>query len=270
MKIGVIGVGVVGKAVLTAFSSKFSTLAYDIRGEYSDTKNLDEIANQTDVCFLCVPSPTINGIQDLSAVKETFGALSARKYKGIVVLKSTVLPGTTEALAKEFSLTAVHNPEFLTAANPFGDFMTQKAVLLGGTSVACDRVEYVYNSILPHVPVMKYPSAKVTELAKYMRNTFLAVKVSFANEFSMLCEACGLPYWIVKDAMLSQGGVEPGHFMVPGPDGKSGYSGMCLPKDIKALQALMKELGVACNTLAGADITNEMIRPHDAFCKEIL
>lgn len=270
MRIGIIGVGVVGRAVYQALKNVYAdVLAYDKVGEFSEEANLERIVKEADVVFVCVPSPTISMTQDLSAVHDVLGKLSSGGFAGTVVLKSTVLPGTTGAMMTNYELKIVHNPEFLTAANPYADFMAQRAVLLGGPLDQCDKVAWIYKHVLPNAQIISYPCAKITETAKYLRNNYLAVKVSLANEYHRLCEKHGIPFNYVRDAMLSQGGVEPGHWNVPGPDGKKGFSGMCLPKDIRAMISHMLRLGIEYNVLMGAEATNQVVRPHDALCKEI-
>jgi UDP-glucose 6-dehydrogenase len=110
---------------------------------------------------------------------------------------------------------------------------------------------------------------KVSEAAKYFRNNYLAVKVALANEFYALCQTLQIEYNDVKDAMLSQGGIEPGHLAVPGPDGKLGFSGMCLPKDIRAMIKHQEWLGLFPNVLEAAEETNQSVRPHDSLCREL-
>jgi len=269
MKLGVIGIGMVGKAVLQAFSRRYTTFGYDIRGEYSDEKNLSTLISESDVIFVCVPTPTSMWRQNTGALEQVAQTLMENNFKGVVVVKSTVLPKTMESLAVRTGLRLVHNPEFLTAAKAYEDFVQQTTVILSGSMTDCEVVSYLYRELLPGVRVEWYPDFKVTELAKYMRNCFLAVKVAFANEFHQLCAEHKIPYDMVKQAFLSQGGVEPGHFNVPGPDGKVGFSGACLPKDIRAMITHMRENNLGACTLIGAEISNQVVRPHDDFSNEV-
>lgn len=264
MKVGIAGVGVVGGAVLRAFAAKTSVVGYDISEPFKDNfyKLLD-----CSLIFVCLPSPTVNNTQDLSAIFSFCRRLASARYQGVVCIKSTVLPGTCDKLADQFMLRICHNPEFLTAARPYEDFMEQKAIIVGGPITACTTVAEAYRQILP-VPVLMYPSAKTTEIAKYTRNCFLALKVAFANEIFDICQHNGVEYNSVLEAMLSQGGVEHGHWRVPGPDGKRGYSGMCLPKDTVALSAYCEDNALTLYTIDGAIAKNQEIRPHDENAKE--
>jgi UDPglucose 6-dehydrogenase len=93
-----------------------------------------------------------------------------------------------------------------------------------------------YNELLPKAGVVAhYSDYKVTELAKYLHNCFLATKVAFMNEFYDVCQKLGADYDAVSGAAKSQGMIGLSHLMVPGPDGLRGFGGSCFPKDTSAL-----------------------------------
>lgn len=267
MKIGVVGhLGVVGAAVLKAFcEAHFDVVGHDLKAGTSLKAVLD-----TDILFLCLPTPTEGGEQNRSAIIECCYNLAQSGYAGLVVIKSTVLPGTTEKLSEAFpSLELCHNPEFLTAARAFEDFMEQKAIVVGrAVGTPTSKLVEAYRLAVP-TATMLLVEPKVSEAAKYFRNNYLAVKVALANEFYAMCQTLQIEYDDVKAAMLSQGGIEPGHLAVPGPDGKLGFSGMCLPKDIRAMIKHQEWLGLFPNVLAAAEETNQSVRPHDSLCREL-
>lgn len=267
MRIGVIGIGMVGTAVYKAFSSKIDTIGFDIKGEFCLPENLHTIQNCTDLCFICVPTPTINFMQDLSALENVLMSLVG--YHGVVVIKCTVLPGTCEKLSKRYNLKIVHNPEFLTERNAYLDFMNQKAVICSGKEDHLSLVKLAYQIALPEATFIGYEKFAVTELAKYMRNVYLAMKVTFCNEIDQLCNQLNIEYDFVRGAFLSQGGIEEGHTLVPGPDGKLGYGGACFPKDVRALAAYCYQQGTVSDVIKAIDVSNNHIRPHDNFCKEL-
>lgn len=269
MKIGVIGVGVVGGAVLKAFSEKFETIGYDVVGDYASESNHDKIVSEADICFICVPSPTVKFRQDLNFVNVALARLAHKGYKGVVALKSTVLPGSTSSLKRISGLRLVHNPEFVTAARPFEDFMEQKAVLLGGDAADSLVVASTYRVVLPDAEIKIYHQPEYTEIAKYMRNNYLALKLTFSNTYYDLCKKMNVDYNMVKEAMLSQGGIEQGHWKVPGPDGGRGYSGMCLVKDTRAMATFMQEEMINGGIIAETEKYNQGVRPHDKDCHEL-
>lgn len=269
MIIGIIGIGVVGKAVKRAIENKFEVICYDIAGEFAKEENLQRIVDETEIIFVCAPSPTIDGKQDPSAIVNIFTELTTRAYKGIVCLKSTVLPGTTDKLANFYNLRVVHNPEFLTAAKSYEDFMNQKAVILSGFKFDTIMMTDFYNQLLPGVKILTYPDFKTTEMAKYFSNTFLAVKVTFVNEIYELCQTVKCDYDKVREATLSQGLVAPNHTLVPGPDGKFGYGLGCLPKETTALIAFCNELNLKQEVLNAANEGNKRRRYFDNKCIEV-
>jgi len=254
MKFGFIGVGVVGKAIYDAFSAVAPCAAYDkFKPEFSDVDGV----LAADLVFVSVPTltkPTRE--QALEPLIETCELLSNAMYQGVVVVKCTVVPGTTERLAKQYGLRMVHNPEFLTAKTPFEDFVHQKAIMIGGASADCAPVVKAYEALNAHfgnnAPIMCNDSPTVTEMSKYMHNMFLTLKVSFCNEVFEACEKVGVPYDSVREFATKVGQIGEGHTKVPGPDGKMGFGGMCFPKDSEAWLGFSKMIGVAFDTLEGA------------------
>lgn len=269
MKIGVIGIGVVGAAVLKAFSTKFDVIGYDIVGEYAKEENFAQMVQDCPLIFVCVPSLTIDGKQDQTPVVHTYARLQEAGFKGVVCLKSTVLPGTSECMSETYQIRTVHNPEFLTAARPFEDFMEQKAVILGGKAEDCQELVAAYEAILPGIPISILENARYTEIAKYYHNCFLATKVTVANEFYELCKYCGINYDKVRLAAASQGGIGLGHNKVPGPDGKFGFGLGCLPKETLALMTFSKELGLEMDVLIATIKGNSKRRFFDNRCHEV-
>jgi nucleotide sugar dehydrogenase len=270
MIVGVIGIGMVGKAVYRAFADKIETIGYDVVGEFANEEFLSKMISTADLIFVCVPSPTYNGKQDLTILESVIKTLKDANYPGVVCIKCTVSPETTNRLKAESGLRLTHNPEFLTAAKAYEDFMAQKAIIVGGNALDSQVVANAYQCVFPGVPCLKYYDSTITEVAKYMRNVYLAMKVAFSNEIYGACEKLGIDYSTVVEALMSQGGIEPGHFKVPGFDGKRGYSGACFPKDVRALLEFLKQNDLNCKLIEAVEESNQMIRPHDTMCKEIL
>jgi UDPglucose 6-dehydrogenase len=172
-------------------------------------------------------------------------------------------------VASFYNLRIVHNPEFLTAAKPFEDFMNQKEVILSGNLADTAVVRETYKKLFPEIPVVEYTDYKVTEMAKYFSNCFLAVKVTFANEMYELCTEMKCSYNQVREAALGQGLIGANHTKVPGPDGKVGYGGGCLVKESIALSSFFKEHNLACEVLNAAIAGNKSRREFDSACREV-
>lgn len=261
VKIGVVGLGVVGGAVYSVFKER----GLDVSGFDSakpEAGTFEDVI-KADVLFLCLPTPTSQyGVQDLSALRDVAGKLKSAKYQGVVVIKSTVLPGTTVALAQEFELNAVHNPEFLTAATPVDDFKGQPAVLIGGPLELTMKVAEVYLAADFHV-VKQYDRASSTELAKYMHNVFLATKVSLFNEFHEFATARHLDFSDARDGALAMKQIGSGHTRVPGPDKKPGFGGMCFVKDTLAYLAVQTSLKLGSEVTAAVVTQNKRLRPEE-------
>lgn len=246
-KIAQIGHGFVGKALNRSFDKKScKTIVYD---KYQKIGNpIDTL--DSNFLFLCLPTPYVEGHGfDLSAITENLKFLSQNNYAGLVILKSTVEPGTTERLNKQFkNLKICHNPEFLTARTADEDFHNQTHIVLGYNEDWNNSKEAVSN--LASFFSDSYPNAKVSictsresESMKLFCNNFYAMKVQIFNEFYFLCQKMGVDYEAVKELMLANDWINPMHTVVPGPDGQASYGGACFPKDTNALKHLMKTLG---------------------------
>jgi UDPglucose 6-dehydrogenase len=248
MTIGVIGCGVVGSAVADGFEARGAKVRrYD---KFKQGINDVSVIMTTDVVFVCVPTATNeDGSQDLEALEEVFALLRGFSYQGVIVVKSTVLPGTTERFAKKWRMgCVVHNPEFLTAAKPFEDFINQPAIILGSTNpeAAMVAVDLYHACGFKNVKVAHTPTE--TEMAKYFHNLFLSAKVSFCNEVYEVCQYLDINYNVIREMAVLMGGIGQGHTKVPGHDGP-GFSGMCFPKDTKAFLTYAKNQDLKMDVL---------------------
>ena len=180
----------------------------------------------------------------------------------IVVIKSTVPPGTTENLNNKYEkMNAVFNPEFLTEANYIDDFKNQNRIIIGGDLPHTTRIKNLYEKVFNNVPIIK-TSSTVAEMVKYTANCFLATKVSFANEIKQVCEGIDVDYDKVIEYATYDGRLGVSHWKVPGPDGKHGFGGSCFPKDVNALIYFAKNLDINLGVLEAAWKTNLKVRPE--------
>ena len=268
MKIGIIGQGYVGTAVKTVFEKFYEVETYDLDIDKCSVDYLEDIVELTNIIFVCVPTPMKkDGSCDTSIVeaivKDINDMVVSRNVSGrIVAIKSTIPPGTTEKLNKKCkNISIVFNPEFLTEANFIEDFKNQNRIIIGGPRPATTRLRQVYSLVFPNIPIIKTGS-NTAEMVKYMTNTFLATKVSFANEMKMICDKFDIDYDKVVEYSIYDERLGKTHWAVPGPDGKLGFGGSCFPKDINALIHLCAELDIPARTLLGAWITNLEVRPE--------
>ena len=201
-------------------------------------------------------------------VKDINDMVVSRNVSGrIVAIKSTIPPGTTNRLNKECkNISVIFNPEFLTEANFIDDFKNQNRIIIGGERPSTTKLRQVYSLVFPNAKIVKTGS-KTAEMVKYMTNTFLATKVSFANEMKMICDGLDIDYDKVVEYSTYDERLGKSHWAVPGPDGKLGFGGSCFPKDINALLDLANKFEIDVFTLDGAWETNLQVRPEQDWKK---
>tara|TARA_B100000886_G_C20361620_1_gene465452 strand:- start:189 stop:989 length:801 start_codon:yes stop_codon:yes gene_type:complete len=254
--IGIIGNGFVGEAQAFAFSPISNIKIYDV-DPLKSTHTLSQ-THDSDFVFVCVPTPMYkDGNQNLEFVEDVF------KYaneKPIYILKSTVLPGTTEKLNKMYKkLKIVFSPEFLTERTSKLDMLTQNRIILGGKKSLTSLARKIYDLRFKNKNVIETDS-KTSELIKYMNNTFFATKVSIMNEFKQISDKIGADWNIALDGFASDGRIGDSHLNVPGHDGQLGYGGKCFPKDVNALILYAKKLEIELDTIKGGWDTNLKVR----------
>lgn len=264
MKIGVIGNGFVGSALISGFILHFDDIMiYDVDPVRS-SNSLESVANDCDVVFISVPTPMMqSGKCDLTILTdllEKYSSLS-RKEGQIIVIRSTVVPGTMEDIASRYpQFKFVFNPEFLTERRANLDFINASRIVLGSDSEsALQKVESVYRVRFPYKQIIKTDFASA-QMIKYIANCFFATKVSFMNEMKQISDACNADWNAVLAGFLTDGRVGNSHVDVPGHDGSLGFGGKCFPKDINAMICKSDELGVKPTVLRAAWEKNMEVR----------
>lgn len=268
MKIGIIGKGFVGSAVQFGFSANTGCNAevriYDKNPNRSQ-HSLFEVVNESDFIFLSVPTPSNkDGSVNLDIVDQALQDISDISEKNnIILLRSTMIPGSTSKFQKKYNnLNLVFNPEFLTERSANFDFINQSRYILGGSPENTAAVSEMYKWRFGSSISVIETNSETAELIKYMNNCFFATKVSFMNEMKLLAEKCGAEWDIAVEGFIRDGRIGHSHINVPGHDGKHGFGGSCLPKDIRAMINFGKFLGIEMNTLNGAWETNLTVRPE--------
>lgn len=245
MIVGLIGLGFVGSAVNKSFTEKgVKTLVYDKykKGGIGDIKN----CLKAEIIFLCLPTLYCKekGEYDKTAINDVCTVLCENNYQGVVILKSTVEPETTQNLFIKYGLNLIHNPEFLTARTAYEDFHNQTHIVLGKED-NCDNEKYnlvkkFYKTYFPNAEISQC-SSRESESMKSFINSFYAVKVQFFTELYLLCKQNNTDYNKIKDMMLKNGWINSMHTIVPGPDNNISYGGACFPKDTNALCKYMEK-----------------------------
>ena len=250
-KIGIIGIGYVGGAVRNWFQKqKYPLFLYD---KYKKIGSIKEV-NKADIVFICVPTPyhKRSGYDD-SAVSDSIQKLYGSK---IIVIKSTILPGSTEKFQKKFTRHRIlFNPEFLVAKTAKKDFLNPKRQIIGFTKQS-ERVAKKIFDVLPKSPYQKIIPASEAEMVKYFGNAFLSTKVIFANQIYDLCQKLKIDYDVVKEMASQDSRIGPSHLKIF-HGGYRGYGGACFPKDVKSLIQLAKNKKVNLKLLKTVDQINE-------------
>lgn len=244
MRLGVIGLGVVGGAVFHGLERiGHQVYGYDLKDPATSIHDV----LVTDATFVCVPTPQLaDGSCDSSRVESVVEQLDGLDYRGLIVIKSTVPPGTTAKLAGRYeSMRLAFCPEFLRERAAFVDFVENHDVCVIGV---CDgewrtgdeKVLREAHGKLPiYIAVMTTTEA---ELAKYYSNVFNALRVVFANEFFEVCKVLGADYATIKAAMVKRATIVDAYLDCN--DRYRGFGGVCLPKDTAAFAALVRQLGL--------------------------
>ena len=256
--VGIIGNGFVGESQAFAFSPTSEVRIYDI-DNLKSTHTLNEVC-ECDFVFVAVPTPMKkDGSQDISYINRVFETVTPGP---IYIIKSTVLPGTTQKLVEKYSkLDIIFSPEFLTERTAKLDMLTQARVIFGGKKRLCNKVKNLFEQRFMGRNYI-ITDATTAELVKYMNNTFFATKVSIINEFKRLSDALGANWEDAMYGFAADGRIGDSHLHVPGHDGKLGYGGTCFPKDVNALITLGRELNTPMNTLEAGWKTNLEVRPE--------
>ena len=241
-------------------------------GRLCFTSNLKEAVEQSLVCFIAVGTPQgEDGDADLKYVYEVAKSIgqSINDYK-VIVDKSTVPVGTADAVTKiikeqtNIEFDVVSNPEFLKQGAAVDDFLKPDRVVIGSNSQrATEIMQELYSPFLRTGNPVIIMDVKSAEMTKYAANSFLAVKISYANEIANICEQVGADAEMVRIGMCSDKRIGS-QFLFPG----LGYGGSCFPKDVKALLKTAKKNNCDYQLLQAADNVNK--KQRQVFLNKIL
>lgn len=252
--VGIVGVGMVGGALRTYFEQRGA--APFVFDSPKGIGSLEEV-NRADVVFICVPTPfrTDGTGSSIAHVEKALGDLTGEK---IVVLKSTVPPGTTEKLQERFPRHKIlFNPEFLVEERAIEGMLHPDRQIVGYTKQSKDVAKSVLD-MLPKAPYERMMKAVEAEMVKYFGNTFLAIKVIFGCQMYELCQKLGIDYEAVRETGSADPRIGPSHLDVF-HGGYRGYGGKCIPKDTRALLQLADALGVDLSVLRQAEEFNNLL-----------
>jgi UDPglucose 6-dehydrogenase len=252
MKIGFIGQGWVGKNYANDFEQRgYDVVRYSLEEPYIHNK--DKIADCR-IVFIAVPTPTTANGFDYSIVEQSL-SLIGPGYTAII--KSTILPGTCEALQyKHQDIWVFHSPEFLREMTAAYDAAHPSRNIIGVPwdcyldfriiNQAEDAAEAVM-AVLPEAPYSRIMEAKAAELVKYIGNCYLYQKVVFFNQMYDLTKSLDLDYQEIREAVCKDDRIGDSHTAIAHASGHNqhvmgrGAGGHCLVKDFVAMLSIYKE-----------------------------
>jgi len=246
------GVGFVGSAVMSALSHEYTIYVSD---PLINNKKVFDFES-AEGAILCLPTPEKeDGSCDLSYIDKV---LSECYHNIPILIKSTMSLEGFRFLRNKYSLLSItFSPEFLTAKNAKEDFKNQKIMYFAGDNT--DFWSSIFYKAMPHLQISTHSDIETLILAKYFRNSFLALKVAYANQMFDVCEKLNISFEELINIFRQDPRIGDSHTTVPGDDGR-GFGGACFPKDTAALLYSMKHYGIDFSILKEAVKYNNSIK----------
>jgi UDPglucose 6-dehydrogenase len=259
MKIGIIGMGYVGRAVEASWlGSNHSVKFYDpaVAGSVNNINALVE--DRPAAIFVCVPSPSgDSGACDTTVVSDTLKSLIGN-YSGAIIVKSTIPPDFWLDYKHVHNL--YHVPEFLVARQAIYDYLNPNFIFVGGNNDCHDAIRIIRTSaVRMSVPVIT-TDLVTASLVKYFMNSFLATKVTVLNQYYNLCKHLGADWEKFTEMIEVDDRMGSSHNTVPGPDGQFGYGGACFPKYVRAIINFLQTQAKSAGVIEAVDIANNQFR----------
>ena len=223
---------------------------------FSQIENMDDSLGE--IVVIATGTPTLsNGVSDLSQIKQSVAwSMELMPDEGIVLMKSTVPPGTGRMIKKELlqdtTLRYVANPEFLREGKAVHDWFHPERIVIGGQSDAISLVKSLYRGIDAPFVETDITSA---EMIKYASNAFLATKISYINEIASLCDKIAadiddVAAGIGLDSRIGSSFLNAG----------VGFGGSCLPKDLQAFRRFAEDNDQAAEIMSAVTLVNDRQR----------
>lgn len=252
-KIAIIGLGYVGGALNCYFQARGTQAAlFDPPKGHHDTSVLTD----AEVVFVAVPTPFY---LDGSGFDDSYirAALTTIPGEGkVVVIKSTLKPGTTEKLQADFPHhRLLCNPEFLTEDRAEQDMQFPNRQLVGYTAQSKNDADHIM-ALLPRAPFERILPATAAEMVKCATNAFYGLKVAYANQLYDLCQKAGVDYEEIKPCIQAEPWMGGSMHWEVIHRGYRGYGGKCLPKDTRMFLQTAEELGIDLSILKQSETYN--------------
>jgi nucleotide sugar dehydrogenase len=245
------------------FGEHASIVTYDLQ---RDSEYPAQALASCDFGIICVNTPTAHdGSCNISNVVEAVAKLPVKD----ILLKSTVPPGTTDMLVERTGKNVCHSPEYVGETDYYNPFWRDGIkgipfVIFGGEPPARRYFIDILMPILGPSKTYFQCTAREAEVIKYMENAFLAMKVSFVTEFYHMCRALGIDWHTVREGWLLDPRINASHTAVFPQS--PGFSGKCLPKDLRAIIQASTEAGYAPELLS--EVLNSNTRFRSSVAKD--
>jgi len=245
MNIGIWGTGIVGSATGKVLEQAHRVYYYDKYKKDEIVSTDKELVDNCQIIFIAVPTPMLrSGRIGLRDIKDSLIQIQRlTKSNKIIVIKSTVVPGTTTRFASRFpQFNFAHNPEFLRAKYAYEDMLNSKRIVIGtDKNEIFQTLEKMYREVFKDIPIIRVTFAEA-EIVKYASNIMLAGQIALANELYQICRRLGIEYKIIEQVLSYDKRIGT-NIKMPGLDGKLGFGGVCFPKDLNALIYRSREAG---------------------------
>lgn len=253
MRVGIIGLGWVGKAMQKE---------YPDAAVYDEPQGIGsrEDVNACDLGFVCVPTPNHDhGLLDTSIVEEVVSWLRTP----VIVIRSTVNPGCTDEWKRRYHKRIVFQPEYLgeTVAHPLLNMGNRAFMILGGDPADVRVVIEAYHKVYNASVRIRQTDARTAELIKLAENRAIAHKVAEVQELYDLCEATGVDYYTVREAVYQDDPRMSPYWTFVYPE-QRGFNSKCIPKDVYALAAFARGAGAPLEVTEALLSRNERYLNH--------
>jgi len=272
-QIAIIGFGVVGKSIKKIFKD---AVIYDPRCDFSVSK--DYVNSNCDLAIICVPTPPKNSTQeqaeniddileaDISIIEESVTWINTP----LILIKSTIPPGTTNELKKKFPYKKIcFSPEYIGESKYYTpqefldpeDPTKHPFMIIGGENSHCEDILEFFREKLGPTKIYYKCSATEAEMIKYAENSFFATKVTFCNELYDICNLLNIDYNNVREGFVLDDRIGRMHTLVF--KNHRGYGGKCLPKDVMALIKSAEGLDYSADLLKAVHRVNRKIKHEE-------
>lgn len=257
-KIIIQGQGIVGQSTELFLKKFIPNVEIMFNDPYKGVVAPSDAWTSADYVIMCVSTDLDDTLplpeNNVKNVDDAINEALKNKFAGTFIIRSTLGMGAIQSYYEQLGQHLLVWPEYIREASWQEDAVTPKFVVLGG-----EPAEAFADLLTEYKGPAFITDPMEAMIAKLSTNTFLAMKVIFANQVEQLCKSVGADYNIVKFMLENEGRLGTSHWTVPGADGMSGFSGKCFPKDVKTFEAALIKSGIHVDLIrAITDLNNEM------------